>query len=170
MRILFALALLLPQAPANAAPVAVEVRGTGGATVSDAVVSLHLVGRPTPAPAPLPRYDVTQKDLQFRPFVLVVPVNAEVAFPNLDPVRHHVYSFSPAKRFELKLYAREQNRVVRFDKAGIVPLGCNIHDQMTAYVNVVNTPWAIRTNAAGKAVLTNIPPGSARVTIWHPYL
>ncbi|MEI9926710.1 MAG: hypothetical protein WDN44_02065 [Sphingomonas sp.] len=86
-------------------------------------MTISLVGRPTPAVQPGGTYTVDQKNIQFHPFVLVVPLNSNVSFPNLDPVRHHVYSFSPAKRFELKLYAREQNRSVRFDKAGVVALG-----------------------------------------------
>lgn len=155
---------------APAATLTVNVRGADGKPVRDAVVTLHLVDRATPAPQPGSGYGVEQKDLQFHPFVLVVPVGAQVAFPNLDAVRHHVYSFSPTKRFELKLYAREQNRTVRFDKAGIVPLGCNIHDQMTAFVDVVDTVWAGKTDASGNVVIGGVPAGQVSVTVWHPYL
>ena len=110
------------------------------------------------------------KDIQFHPFVLVVPTGSQVAFPNLDPVRHQVYSFSAAKRFELKLYAKEQNRSVQFDKPGVVALGCNIHDQMTAFIDVVDTPWAAKTDAQGNVVLNGVPAGTVTVAIWHPYL
>ncbi len=92
------------------------------------------------------------------------------SFPNLDPIRHHVYSFSPAKTFELKLYAREQSHTVRFDKAGIVALGCNIHDQMTAFIDVVDTQWAAKTDASGNVTLGGLPAGQAIITVWHPYL
>ena len=78
--------------------------------------------------------------MQFHPFVLIVPVGAKVSFPNLDPTRHHVYSFSPAKQFELKLFARDQSRSVVFDKPGVVALGCNIHDAMTAFIVVDGQP------------------------------
>mgnify|MGYP001117492615 CR=1 FL=1 len=88
-----------------------------------------------------------------KPYVLLVPKGATVAFPNLDRVRHHVYSFSKAKRFELKLYGQEENRTVTFDQAGTVAVGCNIHDQMSAFVKVVGTPYAERTDANGRVVI-----------------
>ena len=75
------------------------------------------------------RFVVSQRNIQFHPFLTIVPVGADVSFPNLDPTKHHVYSFSPAKRFELKLFARDQSRTVHFDKPGVVALGCNIHDR-----------------------------------------
>ena len=157
--------------PPNAAPgLTVYVRGPGNVPIPDAVVTIHLVGRATPAPQVGGSYTVDQKDIQFHPFVLVVPVGADVSFPNLDPVRHHVYSFSPAKRFELRLYAREQNRSVHFDKAGVVALGCNIHDQMTAFIDVVDTVWAVRTDGTGNAVFNGVPFGQVSVEVWHPYL
>src|SRR3569623_3344228 len=95
---------------------------------------------------------------------------ANAAFPNLDPVRHQVYSFSPAKRFELKLYAREQNRTVRFDRAGPVALGCNIHDQMTAVLYVTDSAFTAKTDASGNVDLTGVPAGPIAITVWHPYL
>jgi plastocyanin len=167
---LVSIALLTLGAAPPPAGVTVMVRGPNGAPIRDAVVTIHLVGRATPAAAPGGSYNVDQKDIEFHPFVLVVPLNASVAFPNLDPIRHHVYSFSPAKRFELKLYAREQNRAVRFDKAGVVALGCNIHDQMTAFIDVVDTPWAVKTDASGNAVISGLPTGQVSITVWHPYL
>jgi plastocyanin len=139
VRALLALLLLISGVPAAAAELVVTVRQPNGAPVANAVVSLYPGGRPAPLAPPAGVYKVAQKDTQFHPFVLVVPVGATVAFPNYDAFRHHVYSFSPAKRFELKLYAREQNRTVRFDRAGVVPLGCNIHDQMTAFIKVSDT-------------------------------
>lgn len=155
---------------AGAATLSVQVRDAKGAPVPNAVVALHLIGRPTPPPRPTRSYRVEQQNIQFHPFVLVVPINADVAFPNLDNVRHHVYSFSPAKRFELKLYARDQSRTVRFDRPGIVPLGCNIHDQMSAFIDVVDTVWAEKTDAAGRATLDGVPPGQVAIDVWHPYL
>ena len=76
-----------------------------------------------------------------------------MSFPNLDPTKHHVYSFSPAKRFELKLFAKDQSRTVHFDKPGVVALGCNIHDQMSAFIVVTDSAWTARTNAQGMAVV-----------------
>jgi len=155
---------------AAAADLDVEVHGPNGAAVAGAVVSVHLVGQSTPRPRPTGPYAVDQQDIQFRPFILTVPVGASVMFMNHDPVRHHVYSFSPAKRFELKLASRQQNQSVLFDKAGIVPLGCNIHDRMIAYVDVVDTPWAKTADANGHVVLRGLPAGAVSVSVWHPYL
>ena len=113
---------------------------------------------------------MSQQNLQFRPFLTVVPVGADVSFPNLDPTKHHVYSFSAAKKFELKLFARDQSRTVHFDKAGVVALGCNIHDQMSAFIFVTDTAWTARTNAQGMASFADAPSAPARVAVWHPYL
>ena len=98
------------------------------------------------------------------------PVGGQVSFPNKDGVRHHVYSFSPAKRFELKLYGRDESRSVRFEKAGVVALGCNIHDSMVAFIKVVDTPYAAKSDASGNVVLRGVPEGAATVRVWHPYM
>jgi plastocyanin len=162
-------ALPLVGTPAVAGTVTVQVRDAAGAPVADAVVTAHLQGRPTPAPRAVADLAIEQKLIQFNPYVLVVPVGSTVAFPNRDKVRHHVYSFAAAKKFELKLYGQEQNRSVLFDKPGIVPLGCNIHDAMSGFVAVVDTPYAAKTDAQGTARLT-VPDGAATIDVWHPRL
>ena len=96
-------------------------------------------------------------------------VGTPVTFPNRDSVRHQVYSFSPAKRFELPLYTGVPQAVV-FDKPGVVVLGCNIHDWMVGYVYVSESPYFAKTNADGKAVLADLPPRSYVVRVWHPQL
>ncbi len=162
-------AALFAAHPATAATIVVQVRDATGATVPNAVVTINLSGRPTPAPRG-GTYSIEQRNIQFQPFVTIVAAGSDVSFPNRDKVRHHVYSFSPARKFELKLYAREDNRAVRFDQAGIVSLGCNIHDKMSAYVAVVDTPWAAKTDANGMVRLTGVSGGAMNVTVWHPYL
>ncbi len=132
---MIAAATLLTPA-AQAATLTVRVVGNDGKAVPDAVVSLDPASGQAPAPRIQGKYEVTQKDTQFHPFISVVPVGATVSFPNFDPFRHHVYSFSPTKRFELKLFARDQTRSVTFDKAGVVAVGCNIHDSMSAFIYV----------------------------------
>jgi hypothetical protein len=170
MRALLCLAmLLLGAAPAVAADVVIQVRTADGRPVPHAVLTLYPGGRPAPLSGG-GAYRVEQRDLQFSPFVLVVPPGADVSFPNYDNVRHHVYSFSPARRFELQLYARDQTRSVRFDRPGIVALGCNIHDGMIAYIDVVDTGLAVQTDAQGRATLTGVPVGPAVARLWHPYL
>jgi plastocyanin len=168
--ILCALALAGAASPLAAAPLNVRVIDASGHPVRDAVVTLYPAGaatRPTRAGG---RYVVAQQNLQFRPFLTVVPVGADVSFPNLDPTKHHVYSFSPAKRFELKLFAKDQSRTVHFDKPGVVALGCNIHDQMSAFIFVTDTGWTARTNAQGVASFADAPNSPGRVAVWHPYL
>lgn len=162
-------ALFMAASPALAADLVVRVQTANGAPVPNAVVTLYPGGRPAPLRAERGAYQIAQRDLQFAPFVLVVPAGAEVSFPNFDNVRHHVYSFSPVRRFELRLYAREQTRSVRFDRPGIVPLGCNIHDGMIAFIDVADTGLAARTDASGRASFA-VPAGPLVARIWHPYL
>ncbi len=165
--LLLALCLCLPFA-ARAGDLVVTLKSPSGAPVADAVVS---VAAPHSGPIRFPwPYRMAQKNIQFDPFVLIVPVGADVAFPNMDSVHHHVYSFSPAKTFELKLYGTDETRTVRFDKPGIVQLGCNIHDSMIAFIVVVETPYAAKTDAEGTASIRDVPAGAQPVTIWRPYL
>lgn len=171
-RLLLTLAVFLGIAgTAAAADLTVALRTPSGQPVRDAVVTLTYAGAPRAAPTRFAwPMTVTQHHVQFDPFVLIVPVGGEVVFPNLDKVRHHVYSFSPAKRFELKLYGQEQARTVKFDKPGAVALGCNIHDGMVAFIRVVDTPFAAKSTAAGEGVIRGAPAGAAVLTVWHPYL
>ncbi len=157
-------------APAWAGDLTVSLRTPAGKPVAEAVVMVApQAGAPRgPIHFSWP-YRMAQKDMTFVPFVLVVPVGADVSFPNLDPILHHVYSFSPAKTFELKLYGRDETRMVKFDKVGVVSVGCNIHDDMTGYIRVVDTPYAAKTNAQGEATIAGLPAGPASVTLWHPY-
>jgi plastocyanin len=157
-------------APLAAATVSVRVVDSAGRPVRDAVVTLYPSGSTTRAPRAMGRYVVSQQNLQFHPFLTIVPVGADVSFPNLDPTKHHVYSFSPAKKFELKLFAKDQSRTVHFDKAGVVALGCNIHDSMSAFIVVTDSAWTARTNAQGMASFVDAPNAPARLTVWHPYL
>lgn len=157
--------------PARAGELALTLETPAGKPVANAVVMVHSQGAQPRASIRFPwAYVMAQKDTQFDPFVLIVPVGADVSFPNRDPIRHHVFSFSPAKPFELKLYSRDETRVVSFPKAGVVSLGCNIHDNMTAFIRVVDTPYAVKSNAAGQAVIRDLPAGAATVTVWHPFM
>ncbi|SOB86368.1 Plastocyanin [Sphingomonas guangdongensis] len=151
--------------PAAAAPVTVQVIGVDGRPLAGAVVTLAMPG----APAPVPRgpYSVAQRDIQFNPQVLIVPVGATVSFPNFDKVRHHVYSFSKAKKFELKLFGRDESRSITFDKPGAVALGCNIHDGMNGVVYVTASPYTAQTDVNGRVRL-NVAAGVGRVSVWHP--
>jgi plastocyanin len=162
------LALALAGA-ASAATVTVQAQGAGGKPLADAVLLLEpLAARAVTKPAT--GVEIVQKDKQFVPAVTVVPVGTRVAFPNQDTVRHHVYSFSEARKFELKLYAGRPENPVLFDRAGVVVLGCNIHDQMVGWIIVSDTPWYGKSPASGRVVLTEVPPGHYRLRAWHPDL
>jgi plastocyanin len=156
-------------APLGAAPLSVRVVDGSGRPVRDAVVAFY-PSAGARAPRPGGHYVVSQKNIQFHPFLTIIPAGADVSFPNFDSTKHHVYSFSPAKRFELKLFAKDQSRTVRFDKPGIIALGCNIHDAMSAFIVVADSAWTARTNAQGMVVFGDAPGGSGRVRVWHPYL
>ena len=168
--ILFALAAVIAASPLAAAPLSVRVVDGAGHPVRDAVVTLYPSGNAAKPPRGGGRFVVSQRNLQFRPFLTVVPVGADVSFPNLDPTQHHVYSFSAAKKFELKLFAKDQSRTVHFDKPGVVALGCNIHDQMSAFIVVTDSAWTARTNAQGMATFADAPNAPSRLNVWHPYL
>lgn len=116
-----------------------------------------------------PMATMDQVNRQFLPHILVVNKSTKISFPNSDQIKHHVYSFSPAKTFEIKLYRDEQSAPSLFDQAGEVTLGCNIHDWMLGYVYVVDTPWFGKTDIQGKLQL-ELPSGQYTLKIWHPLL
>ena len=164
------LAALSLAAPAHAGDLVVTVLTTAGKAVPNAVVMVRPAGYSSRAPIRFPwPYRMAQRGMQFDPFVLIVPVGAVVAFPNMDSFKHHVFSFSPAKTFELKLYGRDETRAVKFDKPGVVGLGCNIHDDMSAFIRVVDTPFAARSGARGETLIRDLPAGPVTVTVWYPY-
>jgi plastocyanin len=123
----------------------------------------------SPSPSPV-KSVVDQVDLAFVPDVSIIPVGSSVSFPNSDHVSHQVYSFSPTRRFQLPLYRGQQYPPVVFDQPGIVTLGCNIHDNMLAYVVVTDAPFFGRTDARGEWTVRNAPPNGYRIKLWHPQL
>jgi plastocyanin len=156
-------------ATAGAATVQVKVQDSAGKAVPDAVV--YLESREAKAAAkPAKGVEIAQINREFTPRVTVLPVGTSVQFPNRDTVRHHVYSFSPTKTFELKLYAGKEASPVTFDKPGVAVLGCNIHDNMVAWVVVVETPYFGHAASGGSVELDNVPPGNYRLRTWHPGL
>ena len=153
-------------APAIAADLSVTVADVQGLSVPDAAVYLlPLQGK---APRGSQKGSIEQMDKTFIPYVSVVQAGTAVSFPNKDTVRHHVYSFSAPKVFDLKLYSGTPSQPVVFDKPGLVALGCNIHDWMLAYVLVVETPWFAVSKDRGNAVVENVPAGDYNMLIWHP--
>lgn len=171
MAALCALPVVAAANAARAASVIVTV-ASGGAPLPGAVVTLEdPAGRPIAPPANASLAAVMdQRGQRFVPHILAVQVGTAVRFPNSDAIRHDVYSFSPAKTFDLPLYAGTPARPVRFDTPGVVILGCNIHDWMLAFIDVVPTPYFAQTGAAGSATLQDVPAGRYLLNIWAPRL
>jgi plastocyanin len=152
-----------------AADVEVAVHDLNAQPLMDAVVFAEPAdGAAPPSSHTVAHALIDQVDKEFVPLVSVVRVGTEVSFPNSDNIRHSIYSFSPAKPFTTKLYSGKQAPPVTFDKAGIVVLGCNIHDTMTAWVIVVDTPYFAKTSASGTAALKGLAPGDYHVSVWYP--
>ncbi len=135
--------------------------------VADAAVFLlpqtSLPQRPISDP---PVAVMDQVDLEYVPHILVVQTNTEVGFPNSDDVNHHVYSFSNPNQFELPLYKGKLHPPVRFEHAGLVIVGCNIHDHMLGYILVVDTPYFGKTDDDGGVFIPGVLPGTYDVVLW----
>jgi len=171
--LLTAVALATTVGAAQAQPTAgmrFQVVDERGVPVRDAVVEVRPVGGGGTPVRFTWRMAMAQKDMAFVPGTLVVAKGSKVAFPNLDRVRHSVYSFSKPAKFEIDLYGRDQSRSQMFAIAGSVAVGCNIHDNMRGYIRVTDTPFAMKTDANGMASIAGLPRGSAKVTVWHPRL
>jgi plastocyanin len=167
MRRLFIFIVMLALAgAAQAADLTISVRTKYGTAVPDAVVTFQpATAKPGSIKFDWP-YRLEQKNIQFSPRALIVPVGATVLFPNLDKVRHHVYSFSTGNKFELKLFGKDETHSYTFKTVGIAAVGCNIHDQMSAYIAIVDTPYAALTNASGVATLRNVS-GDGELRVWR---
>ena len=167
-RNLFRAAALVPAlaVSASAASIAVDVHDPKGAPLADAVVYATPEGREPASASHTAIMD--QKNKTFVPHVLPVQVGTAVKFPNSDDIKHHVYSFSPAKTFQLPLYKGTPANPIVFTAPGVVALGCNVHDTMNGYIVVVETPYFEKSDAAGRVEVRNLPPGKYSVHVWHP--
>lgn len=146
-----------------------QVTDGKGAPVVDAVVSLVPLDGVVPPIAPAAKVEVAQENQEFMPYVTVVQAGTRVVFPNRDTVQHHVYSLSKPKKFELSLYNPGERESVVFDIAGLVTVGCNIHDWMISHLVIVPTPWFDKSDAQGTARV-EAPAGRYRLELWHPRL
>lgn len=166
---LLGLAALACGARVTAAAITVSVLQRDGRPLVGAVLTIEAESPGPRSAAPL-QATMDQVDLAFVPDVLVIPVGSSVLFPNSDAVSHQVYSFSSARRFQLPLYRRKPYPPVLFDQAGIVTLGCNIHDNMLGYIVVTDAPWFGRSGPGGDWAADQLPAGRYRVRAWHPLL
>jgi plastocyanin len=150
--------------------VRVVTNDASGKPVEDAVAYVVALDASPEIHPPSEPVAIVQKDQEFLQYVTPVVVGTRVVFPNKDTVQHHVYSVSPAKKFEIPLYIGETTASILFDRPGPVTLGCNIHDWMVAYVYVLSTPYFAKTGADGVAEIPGLPEGRYRLEVWHPRL
>jgi len=113
---------------------------------------------------------ITQKNKQFTPYIEVIQKGYKLNFHNNDDITHHIYSVSGKNRFSFKIKGNNAKKSPVLDHVGEIAMGCNIHDWMSGYVLVVDTPYFTKTNTLGVANFNNIPPGEYKLTIWHPQL
>lgn len=162
--------VMLARPVAEAEDYSLFLRNAQNEGVAAALVTLHALDVQTPSVEPQSDLEVRQRYLQFDPGVLIAPVGSAVSFPNDDDTGHHVYSFSSAKVFDLRLIAGGQSEAVRFDQVGPVAIGCNIHDNMVGFIHVVDTPWAVMSDPSGLVIIPEVPDGRYRLQIHHPEL
>lgn len=164
MRRVFLFMYLLAAVCTSAAAFEVSVVDQHGNPLADAFVAIPSgeIGSPNEAAAVMDQIDV-----QFVPHVLAIDQGQSVVFPNSDNIRHHVYSFSDPKRFEIKLYQGVPNQPVKFDQPGLVALGCNIHDDMLAYIYVSPWPHYAVTDQSG---IVHFELNAPEIAVWHPWL
>jgi hypothetical protein len=168
-----AVVLLLVAAcrPAAATTFTAEITDQDGRPVMNAVVTLMPDPEGSTIPGASTRLSIEkiidQRRETFLPLVTIVPRNGRVVFANNDPTTHQVYSFSPVKQFEITLASGTSSPPIVFDRPGVAALGCNIHDNMIAYVFVAESPWTALTGSNGRAVIEDVPPGNYQAHVWH---
>jgi plastocyanin len=155
---------------ANAGELKVLIKDGKGAVLEDAIITAMPLDAKNIPKQKSAKPIVDQVGKEFLPHVLPIYVNSLVAFPNNDNIRHHVYSFSTAKKFELPLYSGTQAEPVLFDKTGVITLGCNIHDWMLGYIYVSATPYFVRSDKTGKGTISALPEGEYTLKVWHPQM
>lgn len=152
---------------AVAAQLNISITNQSGQSVGNVVAYANLLSGTAPVRAKREVF-IEQLNKEFVPLVTVAQTGTLVNFPNRDPFRHHIYSFSPAKQFEIKLYSGVPAKPVAFDKPGEIVLGCNIHDTMVAYMLIVDTPFFGKSDAQGKLAIDGLVPGEYEVNLWYP--
>jgi plastocyanin len=130
------------------------------------VLWLEPLDRPVPASAPR-HVDMKQKDKEFQPHVVAIPVGSTVEFPNLDLIFHNAFSNFSGQPFDVGLYPPHTSKSVTFKHAGIVRVFCNIHSTMSAIIAVLNSPWYAVTTSTGKYNMTGVPPGEYQLHLFH---
>lgn len=173
LRRLSALVALTLAVPAGAAPLSVQIKDAGGHAVADAAITVVA----DPGTPDLPRSNhapathiIDQKNETFVPYVETFRPGDKVVFRNSDVTRHHVYSFSAVKSFEMVLVPGQSSLALTLERTGLVAVGCNIHDHMIAYLYISDAPRLARSGADGRAQIADLPAGTYAVKVWHPQL
>src|ERR1700719_1265398 len=145
-----------------------EIVTKGGVLSTQPPLAVVYLDGPFPKPASLPAKQIAKKDLTFVPVLLPVPAGTKVEFPNLDDTYHNIFSYSPAKRFDLGRYRPEERPIpsVVFDKPGLVTVRCEIHEHMRGLLLVLDTPYFILTDADGRFRLSGLPSGRYTLKAW----
>jgi plastocyanin len=165
--LLFTAFLFYFGAPANAGEINVKVVDAKNNPLKGSVIYATPAAGKAPAVEKGKTAMMDQLNKEFIPIIMAVQTGTAVSFPNNDNIHHHVYSISPAKKFELPLYKGSPANSMVFDKPGTVALGCNIHDWMLAYIIVVDTPYFTVTGEDGKGKTNDIPNGNYKLMAWH---
>lgn len=153
----------------NSADITITIQDDQGNPLTNIVALLRSKDAQKSLPEPTMLGIMDQINREFVPHTLVVQQGTQVSFPNSDNVQHHVYSFSPAKTFELQLYSELEIEPLLFESPGVVELGCNVHDWMLGYIYVADTPHFAQSDRQGQASI-NVPPGEYSLSLWHPRL
>jgi len=145
-----------------------EIVTKGGVLSTQPPLAVVYLDGAFPNLASLPTKQVAQKDLTFVPALLPVPAGTKVEFPNLDDTYHNIFSYSPAKRFDLGRYRAEERPIPTqiFDKPGLVTLRCDIHEHMRGLILVLNTPYFVMTDTDGHFRLSGLPAGRYTLKAW----
>lgn len=178
-----ALGLVLLAGAVHAATVQVTVLARDGQPLPDAVVTIEpaqTAGAVAAPPAPI-KAQISQQQMQFVPALSVIPMGSTVVFTNLDGWEHHIRGLpaglaglnpAPGSGFEMRLGGKVEGKpaesaTTTLDRAGPLQLGCHIHASMRGNIFVADTPWVVKTNAEGVALVPNVPEGAARLRVWH---
>ena len=145
-----------------------EIVTKGGVLSTQPPLAVVYLDGVFPQPPSLPTKEVTQKDLTFIPALLPVRAGTKVEFPSFDDTYHNIFSYSPAKRFDLGRYRPDERPIPSqvFDKQGLVTLRCDIHEHMRGLILVLNTPYFVMTDTAGHFRLEGVPAGRYTLKAW----
>lgn len=163
-------ASLLPTASYANSQITIDVSTIDATAAADVVVYLEPVDKSVELPLSTKRVEVSQLDRAFNPYVSVVQKGAGVTFTNQDDITHHIYSPVGENKFSFKIKAEQENHVDAFNHVGEVAMGCNIHDWMSGYILVVDTPYFAKTSAEGNVVMSDVIAGEYLLNVWHPQL